>query len=83
MKGNTRQASYRLLFLPLFLILACIGAWAQANSSITGIVTDQTGAAIAGANITLTDPATGATKTTVSGTTGLYELAGLNPGNTT
>lgn len=39
------------------------------------------GAVLAGANITLTDPATGATKTTVSGTTGLYELAGLNPGN--
>ena len=36
---------------------------------------------IAGANIALTDSATGATKTTTSGETGLYEIAGLNAGN--
>ena len=76
-----RQKSHRLILLPLFLLLACVGAFAQANSEITGIVTDQTGAVVSGAKITLTDPATGATKTTVSGGTGLYDIAGLNPAN--
>jgi len=76
-----RQKHYRLILLPLFLVLACVGAFAQANSEVTGIVTDQTGAVVGGAKITLIDPATGATKTTVSGGTGLYDVPGLNPAN--
>jgi hypothetical protein len=64
----------------LFLVLACVGAFAQANSELTGIVTDQTGAVIAGAKVILTEPATGATKTSESGPTGLYDFSGLNPG---
>jgi hypothetical protein len=55
--------------------------FAQANSSVTGIITDQTGAVVAGAKITLSDPATGTTRTTVSSSTGLYEVAGLNAAN--
>ena len=76
-----RQASYRFLLLPLFFVLACVGAFAQANSEVTGIVTDQTGAVVADAKIVLTDPATGAAKTTSSGPTGLYDISGLNPAN--
>jgi len=76
-----RQARYRFILLPLFFVLACVGAFAQANSSVTGIVTDQTDAAVAGANIVLTDPATGIVRTTVSSTSGLYEIAGLNAAN--
>jgi hypothetical protein len=55
--------------------------FAQANSSVTGIVTDQTGAVVAGAKITLSDPATGVVRTTVTSSTGLYEVAGLNAAN--
>lgn len=61
------------------LAFACVGALAQANSNITGIVTDQTGAIVPGATITLSDTATGTEKATVSSDTGLYEIAGLNP----
>ena len=75
-----RQARYRFLLLPLIFVLACVGAFAQANSDVTGIVTDQTGAVVAGASITLTDQATGAEHATNSSGTGLYEIAGLNPG---
>ncbi|MGA8043691.1 MAG: TonB-dependent receptor, partial [Terracidiphilus sp.] len=42
---------------------------------------DQTGAVVPGASLTLTSQATGFTKTTVSGDTGLYDIGGLNPGN--
>ena len=72
---------YSFLLLPLFLVLACAGAFAQANSEVTGIVTDQTGAVVSGAKITLSDPATGITKSTVSDGTGLYDIAGLNAAN--
>ncbi len=76
-----RQAKYWIFLLPLFFVLVCVGAYAQANSEITGIVTDQTGAVVAGADITVFDPTTGFTRATVSGPTGLYDIAGLNPGN--
>ncbi|MFY9853413.1 MAG: carboxypeptidase-like regulatory domain-containing protein, partial [Terracidiphilus sp.] len=76
-----RQAKFRFFLLPLFLVLACVGLYAQANSNVTGIITDQTGAVVAGANITLTDPATGATHATISSGSGLYDVAGLNPAN--
>jgi hypothetical protein len=78
-----RQAKHRYFLLPLLFVLACVGLYAQANSELTGIVTDQTGAVVAGAKVTLTDPATGLTKSTESGPTGLYDINGLNPANYT
>ena len=74
-----RQARYRFFLLPLMFVLLCAGAFAQANSELTGIVTDQTGAAIAGAKIVLTDPATGTIHSSTTGGTGLYNISGLNP----
>ena len=74
-----RKAINRLFLLPLFLVLASVGAFAQANSTLTGIVTDQTGAVVSGAKVVLTDPATNTSKTTLSGDTGLYSISGLNP----
>ncbi len=74
-----RQARYRFLLLPLFFVLACAAVYAQANSEVTGIVTDQTGALVAGAKVVLTDPGTGEVHATVSGSTGLYDIPGLNP----
>ncbi len=78
-----RHASYRYFLLPLFLVLACAGLYAQANSEVTGIVTDQTGAVVGGAKIALTDQGTGSEKDTVSSGTGLYDIAGLNPSHYT
>ena len=75
------QANLRRLLLPLILAVASVAALAQANSELTGIVTDQTGAVVPDAKIVLTDPATGFSKTTASGATGLYDISGLNPAN--
>ena len=55
-----RRVRNRFFLLPLLLALACVQLFAQANSTVTGIVTDQSGAVVAGASISLTDPATGA-----------------------
>ncbi len=41
-----RQTKYRFFLLPLIFVLACAGAFAQANSDVTGIITDQTGAVV-------------------------------------
>lgn len=81
MSHRMRRIGVRYILLPIFLLLACVGATAQANSAITGIVTDQTGAVVFGASITVTDPTTGFTRNTVSSDTGLYLLSGLNPAN--
>jgi hypothetical protein len=76
-----RNTRHRLGLLALFIVLACVGAFAQANSELTGIVTDQTGAVVPGATLVLTDPATGTSQTTTSGSTGLFVFSGLNPAN--
>jgi hypothetical protein len=65
----------------LIFAVASVVLHAQANSELTGIVTDQTGAVVPDAKIVITDPATGFSKTTTSGGTGLYDIAGLNPAN--
>jgi hypothetical protein len=76
--GHMRQARHRFSLLPLLFLLACAGSFAQNNSDLTGIVTDQTGAVVSGARIVLTDPATGESHSTVSSGTGLYDISGLN-----
>jgi Carboxypeptidase regulatory-like domain len=59
-------------------------AWAQAGTgSLTGTVKDSQGAVLPGATITITNTATGATRTTVSNESGAYHLPGLPPGNYT
>jgi hypothetical protein len=79
MKRGLIDASCKIAVAWLIVILACVGVRAQANSSVTGIVSDPSGALVSGATITITDLATGLEKSTVSSGTGLYELAGLNP----
>jgi hypothetical protein len=73
--------SRRVLLVLSLLTSGCVGAFAQANSELTGIVTDQTGAVVPEAKIVITDPATGFSKSTISGGTGLYDISGLNPAN--
>ncbi len=77
----TRNRIVRFFLLPLFVLLASVQIFAQANSTVTGIVTDPSGAVVPGAQIALTDPATGLSRTTVSDASGLYTIAGLNAGN--
>jgi len=63
------------------LILACSVAncFAQAGrGSITGTVTDQAGAAVPGATVKVTDPATGFQRVTTTGTDGDYNLPSLS-----
>ncbi|MGA9545294.1 MAG: TonB-dependent receptor [Candidatus Sulfotelmatobacter sp.] len=56
-------------------------ATAQSTSLLNGSVTDPSGAGVAGAKISLTDPATGLQRTTTSNGTGLYQFLDVPPGN--
>jgi len=73
-----RNAKYRWFLLPLFLMFVCVGVFAQQNSEIVGTVTDQAGAAVTGATVTVTDPATKFERTTTTNETGAYKFAALN-----
>ena len=62
----------------LSLLMLVLGAAAQVqNGQFAGTVTDPSGAAIAGARVTVTNPATNLSVTTTTNETGLYTLKEL------
>jgi len=63
----------------IILIAAALVAAQQSRGSLRGVITDELGAVIVGANVTLTD-ATGAQKKTTTNGDGVYTFAGLAPG---
>ena len=66
--------------LAIFIILtATIAAAQQGRGALRGLITDELGAAIVGANVTLTD-ANGVEKKTTTNGEGVYNFAGLTPG---
>lgn len=63
------------------LLLASVAANAQSyTGSISGTVTDTSGAVVPDAKITLTNTATKVTRTATSGASGVYNFAALPPG---
>src|SRR3989442_1156453 len=52
-------------------------AWSQSTAQISGRVTDQSGAVMPGVEVTVTQTATGATRSAVSDETGSYTLPNL------
>ena len=79
---KTRGASYVLLtLLGLFLLtVSTIGFGQDTNASLSGTVTDPTGAAIPGAKLTITNEATSFQSSFVSDETGAYTFRNLTPG---
>ena len=51
----------------------------QSTATVRGTIYDPKGAVIAGATVTATNPATGVTRSTVSGPDGTYQIPQLNP----
>ena len=75
-----RLARFKFLIVPLFLVFACVSAIAQQNSEIVGTVTDQSGAAVPGAKLVLTQNETGFVYNGISNGTGGFTFPGLNVG---
>src|SRR5260370_17580594 len=64
------------------LFLLALSLFAQApTGEITGTITDQSGAAIVGSTITLTNNATGAQRTVLSNDSGNFDIPALPPGS--
>ena len=73
-----------LLLMVLATIVAAAPAFAQGGAvttSLSGTVTDSSGAVIPGADITVTNNGTGATFTSVTGANGTFAVPALNPGS--
>ncbi|MDQ3920622.1 MAG: TonB-dependent receptor [Acidobacteriota bacterium] len=76
----------RTRLFTLVVLTACVLAFtgragAQTiNGNIVGIVTDEKGAAVAGANVTTTNTGTGATRTATTNGEGIYNIVGLPVG---
>src|SRR5437763_1392442 len=60
--------------------LACAAGWAQSTAQISGVVKDPSGAILPGVDISATQTATGAKRTTVTNENGAYALPNLPVG---
>src|SRR5579872_2345076 len=85
--GTTASHSARLiavgrsLFATCALLLICFPASAQSTAGrILGTLTDQSGAAVAGATVTVTDTQRGTSRTLTTDESGNYVAADLQPG---
>src|SRR3954469_14134234 len=75
-----RMKYAKYILLALLAVLVPAASFAQSsNGSISGVVTDDTGAAVPGVTVTATNTATGVARTTVSNATGHYQIALLPP----
>jgi hypothetical protein len=81
-KQCARGAYTRSIFLIFLLVGIASAAFAQAGrGSITGLVTDSTGAIIPGAKVVAQSQATDLKLSTVSNAAGLYSFVSLAPGS--
>ncbi len=70
-----------VLVMGSFLVATATRAWGQAASAGTliGVITDQTGAVVPGATVTITDPTTHETRTTTTNNQGRYLFQNVPP----
>ena len=83
LSGSPSRLAIRSLFVGLFaaLLLCCATANAQVDlGQIAGVVADQSGAVIPGASVTAKNLNTNAQRSTVTSSTGVYQIPGLEPG---
>ena len=68
-------------FLPLLAFLLPLSLGAQTSSTLSGMTTDASGAAVSGVQITARAIATGATRITTTNASGRYSISALPVGN--
>src|SRR5260370_27666776 len=73
---------FRQYFLLLVLFaIGAAGAWAQSTATLSGTVTDPTGAVVPSARVTVHSLATGLDREAVTDGSGLYAVPSLQPGD--
>src|SRR6476469_1521567 len=68
------------MMLSLLILVVAASAFSQTTANIQGTVSDQSGAAVAGAKVTVKNTAMGIERTTQTNSTGAYEVPALPPG---
>ncbi|HKD82753.1 MAG TPA: carboxypeptidase regulatory-like domain-containing protein [Candidatus Angelobacter sp.] len=76
-----RKVAFTLWLLPLLLLATA--TFAQNTAKILGTVTDQSGAAVVGAKVTVKNPDAAIERTTETNSSGYYEVPALPPGKYT
>ena len=74
-----RRVSRNLFAFAVILLLTTASAWAQ-TAELNGRVADQSGAVLPGVTVTVTQTATGLTRTVVTDADGSYIVSNLPPG---
>jgi predicted porin len=82
--GYVRTAASLPLSQPflllLWLVMGVFPAWAQTGASLSGVVTNQTGAGLPDVAVTIKNVDTGATRTIATDGGGHFQTSGLPPG---
>lgn len=85
--GTCAEGGLRLIAYAAVMLCGCL--WLAANTAnaqdtgqgvISGTVTDSSGASIAGASLTITNAATNVAQSSITNSTGYFEVDNLNPG---
>jgi hypothetical protein len=79
-KNLSRVFQSLVCALVLLLAIPFAAAAQQYTGTVTGTVTDPSGAAVAGATVTISNPSTGVTVTTTTSEQGVYSFAQLTAG---
>src|ERR1043166_3847010 len=69
-----------LVIASVVLIPTIAQAQATSTGTVVGVITDQSGAVISGAQVTLTDTATGTSRNASTNAAGAYVFVNVNPG---
>jgi hypothetical protein len=75
-----RKVAFSPWLLTLLIFMFAANAFAQTTAKILGTVTDQSGAAVVGAKVTIKNSAFGIERTTQTSGAGSYEVPALPPG---
>jgi hypothetical protein len=80
---GSKRASYRPCLLSAALAaLFSVGAWSQTQlATVSGTITDASGAVVPGVSVTIVSPGTGLKRSALSDTDGEYRFAGLPTGD--
>ncbi len=79
--NQVRNASRLVVVLTLFCMAAWLHAQNATSCSITGTITDATGAVVPAVQVTITNQATGLSQTESSNGSGFYDAESLAPGD--
>lgn len=74
------HGALRLLGIALLTLTVVLSVLAQATTSLRGVVTDQTGAVIPGAVVSMTNSGTGFKRQALTGEDGVYQFLQVPPG---